>query len=451
MTLPAAAREEFRQLVGPLLTQAAIDVSRIRDPGERELASRTLLPEELLDGPGELLSEALDVVAEAQGGALVLAAMGVSAPTPIAVGARVRLEELETPPPGPGRLAVEQAWQLEAGEPVSGIFLLCTRERSEGRQLFSFTIEGPVSGGAVKDGFVTGTTEAVRLVKKLTRSLPGDVDLRPLDPSLASDRVAEAAVQGARTGLAPTGDGLAALTIFLRASRIDNADAIVQALELGGSLEGRVVELESEAKTAAIAALAGEARAWLEAQGHDSQRAEEAEFTAGLMGDFRAFYLDTDIAGWTARELDEFLLDWVPRKVLLADAEIEAFPASVADALAFLGATGRLTERQAASLSARVRRQAGRFAQAMANPANAGPARALLDAMAAEGVAAGDQEAMQAWLEDFNSRPLEERERVLGPALPRPEEHDPQPRPRPRSSSKARKAQKQARRRNRGR
>ena len=451
MTLPAAAREEFRQLVGPLLTRAVLDVSLIRDPGERELASRSLLPEELLDGPGELLSEALDDVAEAHGGGLGGAGMGGAARTPSAAGARVRLEELDNPPPGLGHLAVEQAWQLEADEPVAAIFLLCEREGSEGRQLFSFTIEAPISGGAVKDGFVTGTTEGMRLVKKLTHSLPGEADLRPLDPSVASGRVAEAAVQGARTALAPTNDGLAALTIFLRASRIDNADAIVQALELGESLEERVAELEDEAKTAAVAALAGEARAWLEAQGHDSERAEATEFTAGLMGDFRAFYLDTDIAGWTARELDEFLLDWVPRKVLLADSEIEAFPASVTDALAFLGATGRLTERQAASLSARVRRQAAGFAQAMANPANTGPAKALVDAMVAEGVAVGDQEAMQAWLEDFNSRPLEERERVLGPALPRPDEGHPPPRPKPRSTSKTSKAQKQARRRNRGR
>jgi hypothetical protein len=50
---------------------------------------------------------------------------------------------------------------------------------------------------------------------------------------------------------------------------------------------------------------------------------------------------------------------------------------------------------------------------------------------------------MQAWLDDFNARPFEERDRVLG--------HAPKPyRPSGRQGkAKARKAQKQARRRNR--
>jgi hypothetical protein len=40
-------------------------------------------------------------------------------------------------------------------------------------------------------------------------------------------------------------------------------------------------------------------------------------------------------------------------------------------------------------------------------------ARAATDAMRAAGVDLSDQKAVDAWVADFNSRPLEERERFL--------------------------------------
>jgi hypothetical protein len=434
-------------MVGPGLAEAVAELSAMSDPGAREEGAGRLLPPSLLEGPDELLSEALDIVADAPGGPVVLAGMSVAGPTPVAVGARVRLEELDEPPAGLGRLTVEEAWLVVDEGPLHALALLCSRAASSGRQLFSFTVETLLSEGAVKDGLVTGTAEGARLARELTRSLPEGVELRRLDPADAAARVVAAAAQGARTGLAPTEDGQAALRVFLRASGAEGADAIVQALELGESLADRVADLEAEARRKAIDALAHEGQAWFEAQGHDAARVAAAAFAVGLMGDFRAFHLDADIAGWKADELDEFLLDWVPRKVSLTDEETGEFPEAVADALAFLAATDRLSEPQATALSGRVRRQAGEFASSMADPATGGPAKALFAAMAAEGVELGNQEAMQAWLEDFNARPFEERDGILGPALA----DDPAPRPPRKPKAKTRKAQKQARRRNRGR
>jgi hypothetical protein len=191
-----------------------------------------------------------------------------------------------------------------------------------------------------------------------------------------------------------------------------------------------------------VDALAAEARGWLAGRGFEPERADAAGLAAGLMGGFRAFFLDADLFGWSADELEEFLLDWVPRKVSLAGEEAARFPEAAADALRFLGATGRLDEERAEALAVRAARLQGEFVAAMADPALAGPARRLFEAMAAEGVEAGDPLAMQAWLDDFNARPFEERDRILGPAL--------EPRsPRPRAKGKKRKAQKRTRRRNR--
>jgi hypothetical protein len=65
--------------------------------------------------------------------------------------------------------------------------------------------------------------------------------------------------------------------------------------------------------------------------------------------------------------------------------------------------------------------------------------------MSAEGIEIGDPEAMQAWMDDFNARPFDERDRVLGPTYPAPTPQASKRRPK----GGKRKAQKQARRRNR--
>lgn len=446
MVPTAAAREDFRQMIGPSLAQAAAELSRIPDPGVRETGACALLPDALLELPEAFLDDALDIVAGTDDGPELLAGLAVAAPTPIALRARARLEQRESRSAGLGRLHVERAWEMEADEPVSGLFLLASREGASGRQLFSFTVETPVSGGAVKDGFVTGTSEGTRVAKRLTGELPEEVAVRELEPSEARQRVVAAAVQGARTGLSPGADGLVALTVFLRASGVDDADAIVQALELGTSLPERIDELEDQARAESVTTLAHEARAWFLDSGVESERADDWMFACGLMGDFRAFFLDAELWDWEPSELDAFLLDWVPSKVALEDEEIATFPESVAAVFRFLGATGRLSPAEAADLADRARSLQAQFTEAMVDPASAGPARLLFDAMRADGVEVGDPEAMQAWLEDFNARPFEERDRVLGSALPLPARAPERP-----PKARKRKAERAARKRNRKR
>lgn len=429
----------------PRFERAVEEVAGIRDPGERECASSQILPTSLLDLPDELVSESLDIVGGFPHGPELLAGMAVAAPTRIAVGARIRLHELEHAPAPLGRLVVEQAWEMDAAEPVVALFALCAREGAAGSQLFSFTIEQPLSGGAIKDGFVTGTSEGRRLAKKLTGRLPEEVELRSLDAEEAASRIVAAARQGAASGLAPTSDGLTAATVFLRASGADDADAVVQALELGESLAERVEELEAEAAAEAVDGLAAAAEAWFAVQGLAPDATQAGGFATGLMGDFRLHYLGGDLTGWTKEDLDLFLLDWVPRKVSLLAEEIDGFPQAVADALRFLGESGKLPARTAEALAGRTMRHAARFASAMSDPSLAGPAKSIFAAMSAEGVEIGNPEAMQTWLDDFNARPLEERDLLLGPTLPlAPTGKSP-------ARTKARKSQKQARRRNRGR
>jgi hypothetical protein len=48
------------------------------------------------------------------------------------------------------------------------------------------------------------------------------------------------------------------------------------------------------------------------------------------------------------------------------------------------------------------------------NPANFGPAKALANAMLADGIELSNQEAVQAWIDDFNARPFKERDAFFG-------------------------------------
>lgn len=219
----------------------------------------------------------------------------------------------------------------------------------------------------------------------------------------------------------------------------------MQALELG---ETSIEQLEDEAIAAAIDELADETEAWATARGATPEDAGSLRFAAGLMGDFIANSLELGLADWGEEELDEFLLDWVPRKVSLSDDGSTQFPSEVRDVLRFLAETERLDGAVATALGARALGHRDAFVAAMADPALRGPARAVFDAMAADGVELGDEAAMQAWIESFNALSIEERNGILGPLPPPASPSTPRP---ARPKAKARKVQKQARKKNRRR
>ena len=58
-------------------------------------------------------------------------------------------------------------------------------------------------------------------------------------------------------------------------------------------------------------------------------------------------------------------------------------------------------------------------AEAALDPSNWGLAKSLLSQMEAEGVDPAAEGALDAWMEDCNSRPRKQRDRIVGPALER--------------------------------
>jgi hypothetical protein len=211
-------------------------------------------------------------------------------------------------------------------------------------------------------------------------------------------------------------------------------------------LADRVEALEDEARASTADEFAAGAEAWLRRCGHADERLEGGVLAAELMADFRVHYLGESPTGWTVTDLDEFLLDWIPRKISLDESEIALVLIGVGDVFRYLGATDRLPARLADELCAHTDRLTTDFAEAMSDPSLRGPAKAIVEAMNAEGVEIGDPDALQAWLSEFNARPLEEREQVLGPApIARASEST------GKRKAKTRKMQRQARKRGRKR
>jgi hypothetical protein len=141
------------------------------------------------------------------------------------------------------------------------------------------------------------------------------------------------------------------------------------------------------------------------------------EFIAGSMLTWKWSYDDGRLARWTAAEVEEFLLDYTPRKISLHDDEVDhpvvcaiAFLDFLDDAGVLEGDTPETLARVAASLRDDV-------AEALRDPSRWGPAKSLMSQAESEGVDFADHAALQAWMDDFNSRPVEERDRVLGPSL----------------------------------
>lgn len=158
---------------------------------------------------------------------------------------------------------------------------------------------------------------------------------------------------------------------------------------------------------------------------------------ADTLLDFKWGYVDGDLGTWRAEHIEEFLVSFMPRKVILTDDMVDDVVPDVRAFLTFLANTGRLTSRSdPLSRLLEVADEVGADLPArMSDPAHWSMGKALTSAMAADGVDPTDQAQLDAWTKQFNARPYHEREALTGG--PRPEsvpELDDEPlpaRPRP--------------------
>jgi hypothetical protein len=102
--------------------------------------------------------------------------------------------------------------------------------------------------------------------------------------------------------------------------------------------------------------------------------------------------------------VEQFLLDFVPRKVSLSLGDMRELPAVVRAWVRFaLGRRG-LEERWIAETEAAVDTFARAFLERATDPASFGPAKGIFDEMLASGLDMDDPAAIQKWIHEYNER-----------------------------------------------
>jgi hypothetical protein len=147
-------------------------------------------------------------------------------------------------------------------------------------------------------------------------------------------------------------------------------------------------------------------------------------FDAQLALDWKWAYGGGDLGLWRLEDLDEFLLEWCPRKVAMPPDESRKLPVALSDLLGFLADNGILA-RGSASIDRLQRHLAGMgdlVAAAMGEPSGFGLGKSILSAFSGPDIFGDDldPDALQMLQDRFNALPFEERGRILGlggPAL----------------------------------
>lgn len=189
-------------------------------------------------------------------------------------------------------------------------------------------------------------------------------------------------------------------------------------------LEARLRDLPNP-RPLRVAVLGDAARRRMEREFARSAAGRVFGGAAGLAHNFIAYAADYgsgDPLRWSPLVVEICLLDWLPRKVTLDGTAVAELPDVLRGWVRFAGERKGLSRAAIDATVAAVDEFEPQYRASMRDTGRFGPAKAIISAMLDEGVALTDQASLDAWLTDFNARPREERDRVLGrlgmPGLP---------------------------------
>jgi hypothetical protein len=208
------------------------------------------------------------------------------------------------------------------------------------------------------------------------------------------------------------------MALYPRRPRPDLQGASASPVDLArdGTIAGMKVDFDPNDEDAASSAreeLVRDFADWLSEQ-RTPEPADPDD--VDLLLEWKWSYGDGHYALWTVADVDEVLLEHLPRKLSAPLAEAETIPGSLAcfvrylDDVGFLDPAGDTAER----IATRARAQTRSFLDAMADPANFGMAKRLMTAAGFEPGEVIDQADLDAAMARFNDLPFEERGRLLG-------------------------------------
>jgi hypothetical protein len=441
--LTGAEVEAFRRELAKDMAEAVGVVATVDDPAEVELCGFELATSLAL-APPQIVAEALGMIATEEHGERLLHAMAVAASPPVSQLAAAAVET-------PKRTAFrpDRAHLLDWGDAQS-VIVAGTRRDTSGIQILVLQLEQSETRGAVKDGFASSIVGTEDLDQTLQSAAAEGVEPREIAVAEAVELVAAGARRCVENAAGPTDDATLAVNLLLRASEVEDAEELLAALPALPAFVGVGADADPDNAEAQIEELTTALEEWCDESDDLPEGATELILDAGFaMASFRAGYRGGVHTPWTEHDLVEFLLDYVPRKVDVAEEDVERFPLAVSHVFHFLSESGVVPARAALAFAATTLEMTREFVEAASDPANFGPAKALAGAMARDGVDLGDRAAIDTWIGEWNSLPIEERRR-LPMALPEPPPDVVHAGPgTPAKRTAARKAARKARRRNR--
>jgi len=116
---------------------------------------------------------------------------------------------------------------------------------------------------------------------------------------------------------------------------------------------------------------------------------------------------------WSPTVVEMFMLDFLPRKATIDAGQIRALPDVLRRWVAYGLAQRGCERRWIDETTAVIDELAPEFRRAVTDPDNFGSAKALSNAMMADGVDLTDADEVQAWIDAFNARPFAERDAFL--------------------------------------
>jgi len=436
----------------------------LADPAEVEhLAAVLLVPLEQPEIPPEVGFAVVEAIAarcdaDAAG---VLAALAVLATEPLAGHARATAQRLAndgivSPATGQvGTLAVQQAARIQSKE-VELLIALLARPDEEEVQAAILGIEHENTGGALVDCALTPPT-AISEARELLDGADGTVT-QPIAADELGDRVRAAARRAIDAEVALGPEAGPALPVVSRALTGDPAglprpsllapweqddpELIVDAAVDEEGFHRLMDQLLDEFEQHARATYPPDSVVW-----------ENGDFVSSTMLQWKGGYDDGRLGRWTQADVAEYMLDYFPRKVSADDETLAAVPECVRAFLGFLAVRGSLSGEPLEQLEGACEELRDEFLRSACDSSHWGLAKSMVTQMQAEGIDPSAPGALDAWIEDFNARSLEQRDAIIGAAADRmaraagsplaAEAHA------QKQKAQRRKAQRQARKRNR--
>jgi hypothetical protein len=440
------------------------------DPAELEQIAATLLvPLELAGVPAEVPAALLAEIerrADASAAAL-LHAVAVVAGEPLAAQARTAAQRLgDAGVVSPlarrlGTLKLREATRIDGGDAELLVAQL-RRPGTRSTQLALLGIDRGDSGGALVSCMLTpaiGAAAARRIIEAVEAE-GGGAGPQPLAADELTASVRSAAQRAVDLGVALDAESAVVLPLIARALtgdplglprppalapwEDDDGELIVDAAQDEDGFHSVMALLLAEFEEHATTHHPPTSAIW-----------HSGDFVASTMLEWKGGYGDGYLGRWTAEDVAEFLLEHFPRKVSAAQETLDAVVDCAIAFLGFLDARGSLSGEPLEQLEEACLSLREPFLERVDDPAGWGLAKSMAMQMLTEGIDLDEPGALDAWMQDFNARPRDERDAIVGGAMDRMLGGSSPPPPRgggsrPAKRKAQRKAQRSARKRSRG-